>query len=196
MPAMKDKSGADIQGLCGQALDWGASQAVAIPVSDIAVDERTSLKCLVPLCSHYKRNLLCPPQVIPPGQFRKILHRYHVAILIRLEITLEESLAASPDYLSVTRKSQLKLHELIHRLESLCLEQGHHFAAGLIGGACPLCDECVGVASRLPCRHPFRARPSMEAMGIDVVATAGKAGMDIAFSRAGGRSWVGLVLVD
>jgi hypothetical protein len=36
----------------------------------------------------------------------------------------------------------------------------------------------------------------MEAMGIDVIATAHKAGLDLDFSRDGGRSWVGLVLVE
>ncbi|TRZ50657.1 MAG: hypothetical protein D4S01_06230, partial [Dehalococcoidia bacterium] len=40
------------------------------------------------------------------------------------------------------------------------------------------------------------ARPSMEAMGIDVVATAKKAGLRLNFGRDEARGWVGLILVD
>ncbi len=186
----------DIARLCRKAREWGASHAAAIAVNDIAVDERTWLKCLVPLCSHYNRDLLCPPHVIPVAQFREVLGRYHEAIVIGLEIPADDLLSPRTDYLNVARNSQKKLHEIVSRVESLCLEQGHCFAAGLIGGACPLCDECVGIDSGLPCRHPFKARASMEAMGIDVMSTARKAGLDLDFRRDGGRSWVGLVLVD
>jgi predicted metal-binding protein len=193
---MKSKIEADIDELCQQAREWGASQAAAIRVTDIEVDGRTSLKCLVPLCSHYNRDLLCPPNVIPVAQFREVLSCYHYAILIMLEIPSDDLITPRTDYLNVARNSQKKLHEVISRVESLCLEKGHYFAAGLIGGSCPLCDECVGVKSGLPCRHPFKARAAMEAMGIDVISTARNAGLDLDFSRDGSRSWVGLVLVD
>jgi len=59
-----------------------------------------------------------------------------------------------------------------------------------------LCDECVGVKSGLPCRYPFKARTSMGALGIDVVATVKRAGMKLSFAQDEARSCVGLVLVD
>jgi predicted metal-binding protein len=36
----------------------------------------------------------------------------------------------------------------------------------------------------------------MEAVGIDVVATAERAGLSLSFAPDAGRGWVGLVLVD
>jgi hypothetical protein len=36
----------------------------------------------------------------------------------------------------------------------------------------------------------------MEAMGIDVMETARRAGLNLGFSRDAGRSWIGLLLVD
>jgi len=42
----------------------------------------------------------------------------------------------------------------------------------------------------------FKARPSMEALGVDAVATVEKSGMQVSFTLNGTRSWVGLILVD
>ena len=100
------------------------------------------------------------------------------------------------EYMNTGRDAKKRLHEIVCQVESLCFEEGYHFAAGLLGGHCPLCKECVGIKSALPCRHPFKARPAMEAMGIDVVATAKKAGLNLSFGQNKSISWVGLVLVS
>ena len=195
-----------IASLCQKAEDLGAAQAVAIPVTDIVVDERVLLKCMVPLCSHYGE-LMCPPNVLPMSKFKEILNCYHRAILIKVDIPLNDlpegirgrgeqpAAPTAEDYLNTARDVQKRLHEIVCRVESLCFEGGHRFAAGIIGGPCPLCEECVGIKSGLPCRHPFRARPGTDAMGIDVMATAEKAGLHLNFARGGSRSWVGVVLV-
>ena len=197
-----------IASMCEKAKALGASEAVAMSVDDVVVDERTGLKCMVPLCSSYGVNLMCPPNLPPISKFREILSCYHSAILIMFAIPLsgvsEESVevnqepleAPTEEELSIIQDAQRKLHEIIGRIESLCFAAGYRFATGLIGGACCLCDECVGVSSGLPCRHPFKARPSMDAVGIDVVATVQKAGLQLSFGRHDGRSWVGMLLVD
>ena len=38
------------------------------------------------------------------------------------------------------------------------------------GGSCVLCERCVDDKLSQARRHPFRARPPMEAVGIDVIA--------------------------
>ena len=209
--------------LCQKALEVGASEAVAIPVSDIVMDERTRLKCLVPLCSFYDTNLMCPPNVMPISEFKEILKRYHGAILIKTtnalstlpeELTTPVGLAeaweivksarknvserqtAITDYSHALRDNQERLYKIIEQIESLCIREGYHFAAGFAAGACLLCDECVGVKSGLPCRYPFKARTSMGALGIDVVVTAKRAGMEVNFAQNEARSCLGMILVD
>lgn len=206
--------------LCHRAKESGALEAVAIPVTDIVVDERAVLKCLVPRCPFYGTNLMCPPNLMPVSEFKKILKAYHYAILIKIDSALsgspegltrlndaskaweivksagrkeEQTVTPITEYVRVLRDSQERLYEIITQIESICMREGYCFAAGLSAGACFLCDECVGPKSA--CRHPFKARPSMEAMGIDVVATAKRAGMRLNFDRDA-RSWVGLILVD
>ena len=229
MPASKDKSTLDknlesyLENLCRSAKEMGASEAVPIPVADVVVDERVRLKCLVPVCAFYGRNLMCPPGVKPVSDFRNILLKYHFAVLIRTDAALcrpPERIADSntlsgvweatesvingrsrksrpaEKYFRVLRDDWQKLQGIISRIESQCIADGYPFVAGLSAGGCLLCDVCVGPESGLPCRHPFKARPSMEAMGIDVLATARKAGMQVGFTPDQTRSWVGLILVD
>ncbi|MBA7544866.1 hypothetical protein ES705_37227 [subsurface metagenome] len=206
--------------LCHRAKELGALEAVAIPVTDIVVDERAVLKCLVPRCPFYGTNLTCPPNLMPVSEFKKILKAYHYAILIKIdsassglpegltrlndiskawEITQsagskeKQPITPITEYVRVLRDSQKRLYEIITQIESICIREGYCFAAGLSAGACFLCDECVGPKSA--CRHPFKARPSMEAMAIDVVATAKRAGMRLNFDQDA-RSWWGLILVD
>ncbi|MFC1965049.1 DUF2284 domain-containing protein [Chloroflexota bacterium] len=186
--------------LSQKAQELGATQAVAVPVVDIVVDERTLLKCLVPVCSHYGVDMMCPPNVLPVSKFSEMLRCYHGAVLIKVDIPTGDLADGKekkqPKAMHIYRDTQMKLLEIVGRIESQCISDGYPFAAGLVGGSCPLCEECVGVKSGLPCRHPFKARPAMEALGIDVMATAGKAELDLNFSQDGSRSWMGLVLVD
>ncbi|MBE9483159.1 MAG: DUF2284 domain-containing protein [Chloroflexi bacterium] len=209
--------------LCQKALELGASEAVTIPVTDIVIDERTRLKCLVPLCSFYDINLMCPPNVMPISEFKEILKRYHGAILIKTDTTptsppeeltdpvglaeaweivksarknISERQTVITDYSHALRDNQERLYKIIEQIESLCIREGYHFAAGFAAGACLLCDECVGVKSGLPCRYPFKARTSMGALGIDVVITAKRAGLKVNFAHNEVRSCIGMILVD
>jgi len=191
-----------ITSLCQKARDLGASQAVNVPVADVMVDERTLLKCLVPICPHYGWDLMCPPNVLPVSKFKEILNYYHNAILIKVDVPLNDPPGGGgkeredAEYMRSLRDAQKRLHEIVSQIECLCIEEGHHFAAGLIGGPCPLCEQCVGIKSGLSCCYPLKARPAMEAMGIDVMATARKAGLHLSFGQNDSKSWVGLILVD
>ena len=210
-----------LEKLCDEARQLGALEAVAIDASDIVLDDRVLLKCLVPMCANYGVNLTCPPNSISFTDFKRILGKYHSAILIRVdnispvkqenikgqnnlsEMWKKNKAADSEsgstdfitDYMQVLRQGQEKLYTIIEQIESLCLREGYKFTAGLSAGGCSLCDECVGASSGLPCRHPFKARPSMEGLGIDVVSTASKAGIQLEFNQES-SSWIGLILVD
>ncbi|HRT71811.1 MAG TPA: DUF2284 domain-containing protein, partial [Syntrophales bacterium] len=60
------------------------------------------------------------------------------------------------------------------------------------------CDVCVAAEPRgagEACRFPFKARPSMEAMGIDVIATLESVGWPSGFPVTDRVTWTGLILV-
>ena len=147
---------------------------------------------------------MCPPNLISLDEFRKALALYSKGILIQVETDLDsrdkakrdldERLCSDLD--SRSAKWKLKLHRIVNEIETLAFKQGGYLAAGFIGGDCALCERCVAIKGETNCRFPFKARPSMEAMGIDVIKTCSKAGMPIYLSSPRRVRWTGLVLVE
>ncbi len=173
--------------------DAGATQTLLIKANDVVVDDRVRLKCRVPICEAYGRNLMCPPHVPPVDEFRAALERFSDALLIQFTATLPKNPQDPKEDVFAAAK---KLHELVNLGERTAFEEGFRFATGLIGGCCRLCDECEGVKPGGKCAHPFKARPSMEAMGIDVTATTEKAGLKVPSYPIGESvTWTGLVLL-
>lgn len=212
MDKVDKKLNSFLEDLCNNASELGASEVATINAGDIVLDERSLLKCMVPMCGNYGVNLTCPPNSISFDDFKRIVMKYSSAILIKVgsvthgkpeDINGRNSLSdiwngttdCDLDYLQALKQGQEKMYNIIEKLESLCLNAGYKFAAGLSAGGCSFCNECVGKSSGLPCRHPFKARPSMEGLGIDVVATAARAGIRLQFNQ-GNSSWIGLILVD
>jgi len=203
---------AHLQDLVRLARKLGATNAVSFSAKGVVVDERVRLKCRIPVCDDYGVNLMCPPNVMSVQEFRDILAKYKHAVLIQIEGRIPAEMKAeigkaddvsalyrSPRFLDSYKKHfnpvKLKVHRIVHKVEAQAFSQGYRFAVGFIAGSCKLCAECVGVDSHEPCRHPFRARPSMEAMGIDAYQTAQNAGLPFDIPTKGKIVWNGLVLV-
>jgi predicted metal-binding protein len=201
----------DLKALCELAKKSGATKAASFDAKKVVVDERVRLKCQVPVCDDYGRNLMCPPNVMGIQEFRNALAKYAHAILIQLEarmptdvkkeIRIADNVAAvyKSDKFQVSYKkyftpAKLKLHRIVNKVESQAFAFGYRFAVGFIAGSCRLCAECAVVNSE-PCRHPFLSRPSMEAMSIDALRTAENAGLPFHIPLKDKIVWNGLVLV-
>jgi len=198
--------------LCKLAKELGATNAVSFDAKDVVVDERVRLKCLVPVCDDYGLNLMCPPYVMSIQEFREVLAKYNWALLIQIEapITAEmkkeirqvgdvAALYKNANFMDSYKKSfdpiKLKLHQIVNKVEAKASMLGYRFATGFKAGSCKLCPECVTKNSQEPCRHPFRSRPSMEAVGIDVFKTAENAGLPFDIPTKNKTVWNGLILV-
>lgn len=208
---VQQKIESDLDILCEEAKKLGAVGAVASKASDIIVDLRANLKCRVPICPYYGKNLMCPPHIMSASEFQEVLSKYTYGVLIQVEIPIPDEViqaAYQSDDIGDFFKNRLssfssvwsKLNEvdaLIGKVEAAAFGMGYRFAAGFSGGHCKLCDECVAGQPGATCRHPFKARPAMEAVGIDVIGTAEKAGFTTANALAENKIVAyGLVLVD
>lgn len=181
-------------------------RAKIIPARDVVVDERVRLKCAVPRCGCYGTHLLCPPNLTTVDEFRRILSRYKLGIIVQVESVVDSSdkargrltgsLCKRIESVTGSRAWQVKLHRLVNKIETTAFKKGYYLAAGFIGGECSLCRVCVSPYSAKPCRHPFEARPSMEAMGIDVIGTCRKARMPVSLSSRERVRWTGLILLE
>jgi len=187
------------------ALREGAVAARIIPASGVAVDERVRLKCAVPFCGGYNRYLTCPPHTLSVEDFTRALSRYHWCLVVQVEAQdigssdkstgrIDEGLLKEVRDLHGAYK--LRLLEIVEKVETAAFKKGLRFATGLIGGSCILCEQCVEDKVSEPCRHPFRARPAMEGVGIDVFQTVENAGLAIHLSSSENVRWTGLILLE
>ncbi|MBM4248052.1 MAG: DUF2284 domain-containing protein [Euryarchaeota archaeon] len=169
------KAGGKAGRYVAMALEMGAASAVAIRASEVVLDPRTYLKCMYG-CKDWGRNWTCPsaPGAIKPWDFKNILKRYKSAVLVHC-----------PD-----KKSSQKIS---YALERQAFVDGHYFAFSL--SDCSLCDQC---AHPEPCRLPKQARPAMQALGIDVYATARRQDLPISTLKNENetQNWYSLVLIE
>jgi len=165
------------QELCDTTRDKaGVRDARIICPSDVATAAWVRLKCQFG-CDGYGQCLVCPPFTPSPQQMRTVLDAYHRAILIRF--------AADAD-----------VKATVADLERSIFLRGAWKTFSLGAGPCYFCRKC-SVEDR-KCRHPERARPSMEACGIDVFSTVRKAGLpiEVVAHRRQCPNYYGLILVD
>lgn len=204
------------------AREKGAYRTKIFSARLIAVDERVRMKCQIPLCPHYGRSLVCPPNVPTVEEFRTALARYKRAIMIQTRSLIEKEkdtydkekvmkFFAEPGSIKKAQKGEedngegdfrdakaaaIELHKLVNEVEGKVMALGFPFALGLIGGECMLCPQCVGINSGKACNRPYEARPSLEGLGIDVIATSTRAGLPFDIPPKKEIIWSGLVLID
>lgn len=146
-----------------------------IEPSDVVTAQWVRMKCQFG-CGGYGRCLTCPPHSPPPEQTRRMLDEYGSAFLI---------------WWGNHSGGREKLAEIERRV----FLTGFYRAFAMAGGPCRLCDPCP---LEPPCRHPHKARPSMEACGIDVYETARRAGfpLQVVTCREDTPNFYSLLLVE
>ena len=161
------------------------AEAAMIDPDRVVVSEAVAMKCRYG-CSSYGRWLTCPPHSPPPDKTKLLLGEYHRAVLVRF----------SADAADKNQPIMKRPQRLMAELEAKLMKRGSYKALALAMGRCFQCDQCVLSAG--DCPHPDVARPSMEACGIDVFATAKRAGLEVRLleDNVDVVDLVGMVLVD
>jgi predicted metal-binding protein len=179
----KESLAADLESYRRKALELGASAVEIIPSSYVSVDERVWMRCLVPRCPRAGETPNCPPNAPQPDFVRKALSKYSWAILFKVNV--EPIVDYVPRRGGGTEKERktLSYHkqigEIVYQIERTAYADGYYLAMGFGGGSCK--DYlCGGVICQFldsgRCRFPLRARPAMEAVGIDVFDVIKKVG--------------------
>jgi predicted metal-binding protein len=165
------------------ALDWGASGAAIIPANEVSIDERVRLKCLVPRCLRAGESPNCPPYAPDLDLVRRALMRFSWAVLFKCDVEPIETYAPGIGATKAEKQRTLSYHkqsgEIVYKLERQAYKDGYHLAMGFGGGSCKdyLCQGLIcQFLDSGRCRFPHRARPAMEAVGIDVISLLNKVG--------------------
>lgn len=156
------------------ACDMGAVNAKIIAASSIGVAPWVLFKCRYG-CEDYNRNLCCPPNTPTPKETQELIDCYEQALLFQC-------------------KPEKRPSEVIFDLEREIFLAGYYKAIGLGASRCKLCEEC----NLEKCIKPERARPAMEACGIDIFGTVKANGMQIEVLKDHSEigNWYGLVLIE
>jgi len=160
-----------------KALDLGASDAKSIATNEIPVEDEIIDLCQEPLCESYGQSIYCPPHVMKPQKLRELLTEYENAIIFKIEVAPEM-------LLSEERFNEFrKIYEIAAKLTAFAIEAGFSKSKGFAAGSCKpvYCPEyqCQALIDGDTCRYPDKARPSMEAVGINVFKLVKDVGWEI-----------------
>ena len=195
----------DAERYCAQAIAHGAAQALAVPADRIPVDDRVTLKCRVPVCFGYGTSANCPPHCLRPDETRKILTLYRWGVVLKLEV-MPQVIVRDKATIHERVEAYQTVFRIVDRLESAAFYDGHYLALGFAAGSCKstFChDRDCAVLNHEKCRLALKARPSMEAVGIDCYRLATELGWTIFPIGSDAKpdciasaTLMGLVLVD
>jgi predicted metal-binding protein len=155
----------DLEALCKE---HGYSDFKWINPGDIVVGQWVRMKCMYG-CDEYGRLATCPPNVPSVQECRRFFDEYRTGMIFHFE----KEVAKPADRHSWSRKVNRKLLEV----ERAVFLAGFEKAFLLHMDSCNLCSKCPG--GREECVHPLQARPSPEAMAVDVFSTVRKYGYPI-----------------
>jgi predicted metal-binding protein len=126
------------------------------------------MKCLYG-CREYGRNAACPPNAPPVAECERFFREYRRAAVFHFAKTVERP----EDRHAWGRKVNLDLL----KLENDVFKAGYVKAFLLFVDSCGICLECP--ASRTACKEPKLARPTADALAVDVFSTVRKLGYQI-----------------
>jgi predicted metal-binding protein len=166
-----------------KAKSLGISKTEIVNTRNVVVGNWVRLKCQYG-CGGYGECLTCPPYSPTPDYMRKMIGEYSKGLLMQIEnITLMDRPRPGP-----------RLRKIVADLEREIFLDGYYKAFGMASGPCRFCKTCD---TNEPCKHPYKARPSMEACGIDVYQTARNCGFELEVVRTEdcSYSYVALLLI-
>ena len=208
----KNSATSSLDSLRNQALEMGAVSAKIIPVKNIVIEDRVVLKCKLG-CEKYGKTLACPPHAPTPEEFRKIVSEYRYALFMKfkshaqgdselikyLAKTVDPSVspeikARVESFWTAWKDDMKKLLDIVIKLEHAAAKEGYLLSAGFVSGACQLCEKCN--VEKGICVHPDMRRYSEEGVGVNVKATAEKAGFKFTLPFEKNPETYALLLID
>ena len=158
----------DNQALEGLFAKHGYTDFRWIDPKDIVVAQWVRLKCMFG-CSEFGRNATCPPNVPSVPECREFFEEYTRAAVFHF--------AKAVDAPEDRHEWSRGVNTALLALERDVFLAGNQKAFLLFMDSCGLCKKCSG--DREECKEPRSARPTPEAMAVDVFSTVRRIGYPI-----------------
>ena len=177
------------------ALSRGASHAVVISASDVLVDPRVRLKCMIPKCYMSGACSHCPPHGSSFHETRDMVLRHDRAVFFRVIVPssiiaatglasrIVDGVMDDAGNLNTLGAHYILTATIVKIIQKRAREMGfvsmQTYAAGDCRDLyCHLQLTCQALQTQKGCRHPSLSSPSMESCGIDAFTMAARAGWD------------------
>lgn len=151
-----------------RAKHFGAEECKWMSGKDVRVGQWVRFKCMFG-CDSYGKKGGCPPAVPSVAECRGLFKDYDHILVMRLSTKVEDP----KDRVAWSHKKNARLI----KLERDIFLSGYHKAFLLKMDECRMCKECA--ATRIDCKKPKLARPSPEALAVDVFGTVRSLGFPI-----------------
>jgi predicted metal-binding protein len=158
----------DIQKIEELAKHFGAEECKWTSGKEVQVGQWVRFKCMFG-CESYGKKGGCPPAVPPVPECRALFAEYDRILVMRLSTKLEDP--------EDRKKWCLKRNAKLLKLEREVFLSGYHKVFLLKMDECRMCKDCA--ATRIDCKNPKLARPSPEALAVDVFGTVRALGFPI-----------------
>ena len=157
---------------------------VFIDPTELVFEENVKMNCYY--CGKYNSNWRCPPN-LPDIDFPKMMKEYEKGLFLWNTFTI----GSAQDYSSIRTESSVSLHRILLKVERYLWDHNCSNVISFGAGSCKLCKDGCG---KEKCNNPYMARSPVEAMGINVVKSARKYGINIIFPTNDTFIRLGLVL--
>jgi len=134
----------------------------------IVVAQWVRMKCMYG-CATYGKNASCPPNTPTVAECRQLFGEYREGVVFHFEKALDQ-----PESRHAWTK---KVNRGLLELERNVFLLGYQKAFLLFMDSCDMCAACAGV--REECKQPKKARPTPEALAVDVFSTVRQYGYPI-----------------
>ncbi len=166
----------DLDILINKAIRLGASDAKVIRTNGIIIEPHLVELCKPPGCQGYGKCANCPPHAMGPQEARAMIESHTWALLFKIDLPPESLLSESH------HREFRKVFMISGALEQAARQLGLASPYGLGAGSCKVAF-CNGVPcaqlQAKPCLYPKVARPSPEAIGINLFKLASLVGWPI-----------------
>lgn len=147
------------------------AEGIFIDPKELVFEENVKMNCFY--CGKYKNNWRCPPH-LPDIDYKAMVKEFDAGLFVYYRYVIDEN----TDYGSVREESGIMLHRKLLSLEKWMWNRNCSNAVSFIGGSCRLCRDGCG---KEKCNNPYMSRSPLEAIGVNVVKSAGKYGIRIRF---------------
>jgi predicted metal-binding protein len=159
-----------IQQFIGQANKEGYTNIASVDISKIEFEESLRALCDQNACGHFNKSWTCPPACGKIEELRNKVLSFKDGILVQKVYTLEDSF----DFEGMM-EGQSNFDKLFSNMMDFNFNNNNKDHYSLKAGSCHLCETCTYPDK--PCIYPDKARPSIEACGINVTSLCGSCGI-------------------